>query len=74
MRLVLLVTLAFGCVSATVAYAQSECLLRPNVVLIINDDLQADLGSHGAAAYPHTNLAEYRCAKVYGSRISMNSV
>ena len=57
MRSVFLVALAIGCVSATVGHAQSGRETRPNVVLIITDDMGwADLGSYGATDIRTPNL------------------
>ena len=57
MRRLLLVALVIGCVSATVAHAQRERAPRPNVVLIITDDMGwADLGSYGATDIRTPNL------------------
>jgi arylsulfatase A-like enzyme len=57
MRRVLLVALLLGCVSTTVAHAQAGREARPNVVLIISDDLGwADLGSYGATDIRTPNL------------------
>jgi arylsulfatase A-like enzyme len=57
MRRVLLVGLAIACVSATVGHAQSSRAGRPNVVLIITDDMGwADLGSYGATDIRTPNL------------------
>jgi arylsulfatase A-like enzyme len=57
MRRVLLVALVIGCVSATVGHTQSARETRPNVVLIITDDLGwADLGSYGATDIRTPNL------------------
>jgi arylsulfatase A-like enzyme len=54
---VLLVALAIGCVSSTLGHAQSARETRPNVVLIITDDLGwADLGSYGATDIRTPNL------------------
>src|SRR5688572_13247493 len=57
MRRVLLVALIIGCISATVGHAQSDRAPRPNVVLIITDDMGwADLGSYGATDIRTPNL------------------
>lgn len=57
MRRVLLVALAIGCASATIGHAQSARESRPNVVLIITDDMGwADLGSYGATDIRTPNL------------------
>jgi arylsulfatase A-like enzyme len=57
MRRLLLVVLVIACVSATVGHAQSNRAPRPNVVLIISDDMGwADLGSYGATDIRTPNL------------------
>ena len=57
MRCVLFVALAIGCVPSTVGHAQADSETRPNVVLIISDDLGwADLGSYGATDIRTPNL------------------
>jgi arylsulfatase A-like enzyme len=57
MRLVLWATLAVGCVAATVGQAQAGRESRPNIVLIMSDDLGwADLGSYGATDVRTPNL------------------
>jgi hypothetical protein len=57
MRRVLLVALVIGCISATIGHAQSAREARPNVVLIISDELGwADLGSYGATDIRTPNL------------------
>jgi arylsulfatase A-like enzyme len=57
MRLVFLVTLVIACLSSTVGGAQTARETRPNVVLIITDDLGwADLGSYGATDIRTPNL------------------
>ena len=57
MRRVLLVALAIACASSTVGLAQSARESRPNVVLIMADDLGwADLGTYGATDIRTPNL------------------
>ena len=57
MRRLLLVALVIGCIFAPVGHAQSAREARPNVVLIITDDLGwADLGSYGATDIRTPNL------------------
>jgi arylsulfatase A-like enzyme len=57
MRLALLLTLVIGCVLPTVVQAQADRSARPNVVLIITDDMGwADLGSYGATDIRTPNL------------------
>ena len=57
MRSVLLVALAVGCFCSTVGDAQPARQNRPNVVLIITDDMGwADLGSYGATDIRTPNL------------------
>jgi arylsulfatase A-like enzyme len=57
MRPVLWVALATVCASSTVGLAQSDRDARPNVVLIITDDMGwADLGSYGATDIRTPNL------------------
>jgi len=57
MRRVLFVALAIGCVWSTVGHAQADSEARPNVVLIISDDLGwADLGVYGATDIRTPNL------------------
>jgi arylsulfatase A-like enzyme len=57
MRRVFLVALLIGCVSATLAHAQSSREARPNVVLIMSDDMGwADLSSYGATDVRTPNL------------------
>ena len=49
MRSLLVATLCIGCALATLAHAQPDHPTRPNVVLIITDDLGwGDVGSYGA--------------------------
>lgn len=57
MRRVLLVALVIGCVATTLAHAQAGREARPNVVLIMSDDLGwADLSSYGATDVSTPNL------------------
>lgn len=57
MRCLLLAALAIGCLSSTVCHAQPAREDRPNVVLIITDDMGwADLGSYGATDIRTPNL------------------
>ena len=57
MRRVLLVALLIGCVATTLAHAQANRQARPNVVLIISDDMGwADLSSYGATDIRTPNL------------------
>ena len=57
MRRSLLMALAIGCTSSSAGYAQSVQAPRPNVVLIITDDMGwADLGSYGATDIRTPNL------------------
>ncbi len=57
MRRVLLVALLIGCVATATAHAQAVRGARPNVVLIISDDMGwADLSSYGATDIRTPNL------------------
>ena len=57
MRSLLVATLCIGCALATLAHAQPDPEARPNVVLIITDDLGwADLGSYGATDIRTPNI------------------
>jgi arylsulfatase A-like enzyme len=57
MRGVFLIALAIGCVSAAIGHAQSVRATRPNVVLVMTDDMGwADLGSYGATDIRTPNL------------------
>jgi arylsulfatase A-like enzyme len=57
MRLLLIASAVVGCLSASVVDAQSARASRPNVVLIITDDMGwADLGSYGATDIRTPNL------------------
>jgi arylsulfatase A-like enzyme len=57
MRTVLVVAAAFAGFSATICNAQSASATRPNIVLVITDDLGwADLGSYGATDIRTPNL------------------
>jgi hypothetical protein len=49
MRVALVLALVIGCVLPTVVQAQADRSARPNVVLIMTDDMGwADLSSYGA--------------------------
>jgi arylsulfatase A len=57
MRLVWPAVLVIACLFSSVGYAQPQRATRPNVVLIITDDLGwADIGSYGAADIRTPNL------------------
>jgi arylsulfatase A-like enzyme len=57
MRLALLLALVIGCGPPPIAEAQSQRSARPNVVLIMSDDMGwADLGSYGAIDIRTPNL------------------
>src|SRR5690606_25243594 len=57
MRLILVTMLALGCATAPLGHAQPGSATRPNVVLIITDDLGwADLGSYGATDVRTPNI------------------
>jgi arylsulfatase A-like enzyme len=57
MRRIIFVSLAIACACSTVGLAQSARESRPNVVLIITDDMGwADLGSYGATDIRTPNL------------------
>jgi arylsulfatase A-like enzyme len=57
MRIAVLTALAIGCVWSAVGHAQPNRTARPNVVLIITDDLGwADLGSYGATDVRTPNI------------------
>ena len=57
MRSILVAILALGCAAAPLVHAQPGSATRPNVVLIITDDLGwADLGSYGATDVRTPNI------------------
>jgi arylsulfatase A-like enzyme len=57
MRRILLLALAIACISPALGYAQATRAGRPNVVLIITDDMGwADIGSYGATDIRTPNL------------------